>query len=73
MDEPTSNMDLAGSHLVEAMVSELVQQGVTIIWVNHDWEQVRRIAHTVSVINRRVQAHGPAQDIMKMLMQPEPV
>ena len=73
MDEPTSNMDLAGSHLVEAMVSELAQQGVTIIWVNHDWEQVRRIAHTVSVINRRVQAHGPAQDIMKMLMQPEPV
>ena len=72
MDEPTSNMDLAGAQLVESMVAELAAQGVTILWVNHDWEQVSRVAHTASVINRRVQAHGPARDIMRMLMQPEP-
>ena len=72
MDEPTSNMDLAGSQLVESMVAELAAQGVTILWVNHDWEQVSRVAQTASVINRRVQAHGPAKDIMRMLMQTEP-
>jgi zinc transport system ATP-binding protein len=54
------------------MVAELAAQGVTILWVNHDWEQVSRSAHTASVINRRVQAHGPAKDIMRMLMQTEP-
>ena len=66
------SLTLAGAQLVESMVAELAAQGVTILWVNHDWEQVSRVAHTASVINRRVQAHGPARDIMRMLMQPEP-
>lgn len=61
LDEPTAGIDEAGVRLVEALVSELHDSGVTVLWINHDLEQVRRIAQSVTVINQRVLAHGPAE------------
>ncbi|MEJ1160590.1 metal ABC transporter ATP-binding protein [Prosthecomicrobium sp. N25] len=67
MDEPTSNMDDAGARLVEAIVADLRQQGTTVVWVDHDWEQVRRIADTVTHIRGRVVATGPAARVLGTL------
>jgi len=62
LDEPTAGIDEPGVRLVEALVAELHDRGVTILWINHDLEQVRRIAQSVTVINQRVSFHGsPAQ------------
>lgn len=58
LDEPTAGIDEPGVRLVEALVAELNAQGVTVIWINHDLEQVRRIAQSMTVINRRVLFHG---------------
>lgn len=63
LDEPTAGIDEAGVRLVEALVAELHDCGVTILWINHDLEQVRRIAQSVTVINQRVLFHGPADQI----------
>lgn len=63
LDEPTAGIDEAGVRLVEALVTELNNRGVTVLWINHDLEQVRRIAQSVTVINQRVLFHGPADQI----------
>jgi zinc transport system ATP-binding protein len=63
LDEPTAGIDEAGVRLVEALVAELHDCGVTVLWINHDLEQVRRIAQSVTVINQRVLFHGPADQI----------
>lgn len=59
MDEPTSNMDEEGTLLVERIVRELGAKGTTVIWINHDWDQVRRVADTVTGISRTVTFSGP--------------
>ena len=60
LDEPTAGIDALGIQLVEALVAELHASGVTVLWINHDLEQVRRVAQSVTVIKRQVLYHGPA-------------
>jgi zinc transport system ATP-binding protein len=64
MDEPTSNMDEPGVALVEGIVKEMSAQGITVLWINHDWDQVRRVAKTVTVVNRKVVAHGAPDQVL---------
>jgi len=67
LDEATSNMDEAGSRLTETLVTELSAHGTTVLWINHDWAQVRRVAHTVTGINRTVTFSGPPADVLPPL------
>jgi zinc transport system ATP-binding protein len=64
MDEPTASMDGEGEALVEAAVRDLVVGGATVVWVSHDGDQVRRTADTVTMINRRLLAHGAPRDVL---------
>ncbi|MBF8223294.1 ABC transporter ATP-binding protein [Halomonas sp. 328] len=46
LDEPTANLDEATTRAVEAWLSErLRQRGWPTLWVAHDREQIRRVAH----------------------------
>lgn len=63
LDEPTAGIDEEGVRRVEVLVAHLHECGVTVLWINHDLEQVRRIAQSVTVINQRVLFHGPADQI----------
>ncbi|WP_339529860.1 metal ABC transporter ATP-binding protein [Pseudomonas mucidolens] len=67
LDEPTAGIDEPGVRLVEALVAELHGRGVTILWINHDLEQVRRVAQSVTAINRRVLFHGPLDQVAGQL------
>jgi len=67
LDEPTAGIDEAGIRLVEALVVELHRTGTTILWVNHDLEQVRRIAQSVTGINRQVMFHGDPHQVAGQL------
>lgn len=58
LDEPTAGIDEPGVRLVEELVAELHQLGVTILWISHDLDQVARVAQTVTRINRQVLFHG---------------
>lgn len=44
MDEPTSALDPAATAELEALARQLADDGVRIVWVSHDPEQVARIA-----------------------------
>ncbi|TWC24928.1 zinc transport system ATP-binding protein [Pseudomonas sp. SJZ085] len=67
LDEPTAGIDEAGILLVEALVAELHQSGVTILWINHDLGQVRRIAQSVTGINQRVIFDRPPHQVAQHL------
>jgi zinc transport system ATP-binding protein len=67
MDEPTSNMDRDGSQLVEAIVADLRAKGTTVVWINHDWDQVHRVADTVTLLQGNVAAQGSAKRVFDVL------
>jgi len=55
MDEPTSSVDRAARLALESLARDLVREGVSILWVTHDLDQMRRIAdHVVVVIGGRI-------------------
>ena len=60
LDEPMTSLDESGSRLFEQLIRELHTDGITVVWINHDLEQVRRLAQSISVIDRDLLAHGPA-------------
>lgn len=64
LDEPTTGIDAPGMHLIEDLVAELHARGITILWINHDLAQVRRLAQTVTVINREVLFHGAPDEVL---------
>lgn len=64
LDEPTSNMDSEAMKKTEEIVEGLRDQGTTVLWVNHDWNQVRRVADTVTMINLRLQGQGEPARIL---------
>lgn len=64
MDEPTANMDREGHGRTEAVVARLRAEGRTVLWVNHDWDQVRRVADTVTGIQRTILFHGRPAEVL---------
>lgn len=69
LDEPMASMDEAGVEVFESLITELSQQGSTVLWVNHDLRQTHRMADSVSVIDRGLLAHGPAAATLTEEMQ----
>ena len=59
LDEPTANMDEAGALRIEKVVLELNAAGTTVLWINHDMAQVKRIARKVVVVDGGVPYFGP--------------
>lgn len=47
MDEPTSELDPLATREIEAMIQQLVAQGVRVILTTHDMNQVRHLADDV--------------------------
>ena len=54
LDEPTSNMDEAGARHIEEVVREMNALGTTVLWINHDLAQVKRVAQKIVVVDRTI-------------------
>lgn len=63
LDEPTANMDEVGARRIEEVVLELNAAGTTVLWINHDLAQVKRIASKVVVVDGGVPYFGPLSDM----------
>jgi len=59
LDEPMTSLDENGSRLFEQLIRDLHASGATVLWINHDLDQVARVAQDLTVIERRVLASGP--------------
>ena len=64
LDEPMTSLDEAGIAIFEGLIQELSSKGKTLLWVNHDMAQVKRIATKVSIIDGDVIASGPTNEVL---------
>jgi putative ABC transport system ATP-binding protein len=60
MDEATSSLDPASRHALERLALAFSTRRVRVLWVTHDFAQVRRVAdHVLVVLDHRVAHAGP--------------
>ena len=64
LDEPMTSLDEAGITIFENLIKELAAEGKTILWVNHDMAQVKRLASKVTVVDTEVIASGPTAEVL---------
>jgi len=50
VDEPTAALDRAAVETVESLIATRVRAGLAVLWVTHDTEQAKRIAHRLLVV-----------------------
>src|SRR5712671_959730 len=50
LDEPTAALDVASVAAVEALINARVRAGLAVLWVTHDAEQGKRVAHRLLVV-----------------------
>lgn len=54
LDEPMSALDVSGRVIVEQAIRDFAAGGGTVVWINHDLEQVAKVADAVTRIERSV-------------------
>jgi len=50
LDEPTAALDGASVAAVEALINARLRTGLAVLWVTHDAEQAKRVAHRLLVV-----------------------
>jgi len=64
-DESTSSLDPANAARIEGLAATLEQRGITVIWVTHDLDQLRRVARwVVFLADGLVLQAGPAAEVL---------
>ena len=51
LDEPSSGLDAPGRRRFRELISDLTRQGIGILMVTHDWEEVESLADRVVVLD----------------------
>ena len=66
LDEPTASLDPAATRAIEGSLTDLHQQGTTIVMVTHHLGQARRLAEDIVFVHQgRVAEHTPADEFFK--------
>jgi putative ABC transport system ATP-binding protein len=50
LDEPTAALDATSVAAVESLISTWIRAGLAVLWVTHDAEQAKRVAHRLLVV-----------------------
>ena len=50
LDEPTAALDPASVTAVELLIATRVRAGLAVLWVTHDAEQAKRMAHRLLAV-----------------------
>lgn len=69
LDEPMTSLDESGARLFEELILQVHAEGATVLWINHDLDQVKRLAQSITVIDKGVVAHGPTAATLTPDMQ----
>ncbi len=64
LDEPFAGIDEASSMVISEILVELKQEGKTIFVIHHDLEEVKQRFDYVILLNRRLVAVGPVDEVM---------
>ncbi|HUY87127.1 MAG TPA: metal ABC transporter ATP-binding protein [Pirellulales bacterium] len=63
MDEPMAGVDAATEHVIFALLGELRRQGKTVMVVHHDLRTVPEYFEQVVLLNMRLVASGPTEQV----------
>lgn len=63
MDEPFQGVDAKSQHAIVAVLHALREQGKTVVMVHHDLATVRDYCDQVTLLNRRIVASGPTDEV----------
>lgn len=64
LDEPMNSLDHSGADTFASLIEELKAEGVTIVLIHHDLEQVEKISDSVTCINREILFSGEPHKVM---------
>ena len=64
LDEPMSALDEAGVQVFELLLKDWRNTGLSVLWIEHDLEAVKRLADRVTGLNRQVLFDGPANQVL---------
>ncbi len=63
LDEPSSALDPSATRIIEEMVAQFSDEGITIVMTTHDLGQARRLAAQLAFLHRgRLIEHRPAAE-----------
>lgn len=63
-DEPTAALDLDARLQIEQLARQLADQSMSVIWVSHDTDQLRRLAdHVLAIVDGEVAAFGHLDEL----------
>lgn len=65
LDEPLTGIDKSGEDYFKEIITELKNEGITILWIHHNLAQVREIADTVTCIKKQVVFCGDPKEELK--------
>ncbi|MBM7649176.1 manganese/zinc/iron transport system ATP- binding protein [Bacillus ectoiniformans] len=66
MDEPFVGVDAATEKAIISLLNELKRQGKTVLVVHHDLQTVKEYFDWVLLLNLRIVASGPAEDVFNI-------
>jgi phosphate-transporting ATPase len=53
LDEPTAALDPSSVAAVESVIAGRIRAGLAVLWVTHDTEQAKRIAHRLLMVSNK--------------------
>lgn len=64
LDEPMSALDEAGIQVFERLLGDWRRAGISVLWIEHDLEAVKRLANRVTGLSRRVLFDAPPAEAL---------
>ncbi len=64
LDEPLAGIDAVGASIVAGLVAGLRDCGATVVWIHHDLAEVRRMADSVTCVERTVLFSGTPAEVL---------
>jgi ABC-2 type transport system ATP-binding protein len=69
LDEPTSGLDPVASRDVHDLIASLRERGVTVFLTTHRLEEAERLCDRVAILNTRLLAVGPPEELRTQLFR----
>jgi len=67
LDEPTAALDVASVAAVESLIKTRMRTGLAVLWVTHDGEQAKRVAHRRLVVEAgQVREEAPEWTVISL-------
>lgn len=66
LDEPFSGVDVVAEKYFVEIIKKLKDEGITILWINHNVRQVKDCADSVSCIKRHLCFSGKTDEVLNM-------